>query len=327
MPADPRDGDDAVFERLAEGLQHRAWKLGQLVEQEHATVRERDLARTRARTASDDRGSRSAVMRRAKRGHGDERPVRREEPGNRVDAGDLERLLPRQRREDSGQPPGEHRLARARRTCEQQVVRARGRDLESAACSFLAPHVRQVGNGGMLESIGAERVERRSVDLASEVCDDLAEMANGHGLDSRECGLGRRLGCADHSRSPARRAPSATASAPATGRTRPSSASSPTAACSASRSGGICRVAARTASEIGRSKPDPSFRNAAGARLTVIRRFSGHSSDAETTPLRTRCFASWQARSASPTIANPGTPAGGAPRPRPSAARARRERG
>ena len=35
-------------------------------------------------------------------------------------------------------------------------------------------------------------------------------------------------------------------------------------------------------------------------------RFSGHSSSAEPIPLRTRSFASGQARSASPTIANAG---------------------
>ena len=63
---------------------------------------------------------------------------------------------------------------------------------------------------------------------------------------------------------------------------------------------------ASTASAIGRSKPDPSFRNAAGARLTVMRLFHGQARCALTTPLWTRCFASWQARSASPTIANDG---------------------
>ena len=40
----------------------------------------------------------------------------------------------------------------------------------------------------------------------------------------------------------------------------------------------------------------------------MIRRLRGQSSEAETTPLRTRCFASWQARSARPTIAKPGIP-------------------
>ena len=71
--------------------------------------------------------------------------------------------------------------------------------------------------------------------------------------------------------------------------------------------GGTCRDAASTASAIERSKPEPSLRRPAGARLTVIR-FSGHSSCAEPMPLRTRCFASAQARSASPTIAKPGRP-------------------
>ena len=59
---------------------------------------------------------------------------------------------------------------------------------------------------------------------------------------------------------PARRAPSAAARTPPTGRTRPSSASSPSAACPASAVAGICREAARIASAIGRSKPEPSFR-------------------------------------------------------------------
>ena len=70
--------------------------------------------------------------------------------------------------------------------------------------------------------------------------------------------------------SPARAAPSAAAIVPATGRTRPSSPSSPMQACSSSRPGGTCAEAARTASAIARSKPVPSLRRAAGARFTVI---------------------------------------------------------
>ena len=49
----------------------------------------------------------------------------------------------------------------------------------------------------------------------------------------------------------------------------------------------------------------PSLRSAAGARFTVIT-CPGHSRSAECTPLRTRCFASWHARSARPTIENDG---------------------
>ena len=107
---------------------------------------------------------------------------------------------------------------------------------------------------------------------------------------------------------PARRAPSAAAMTPPTGLTLPSSASSPTAAQPASASGSIWRVAARIARAMGKSKPEPSLRRPAGARLTVIRRATGHSSSAESMPLRTRSLASWQARSASPTIVSPGRP-------------------
>src|SRR5512132_1958265 len=41
-----------------------------------------------------------------------------------------------------------------------------------------------------------------------------------------------------------------------------------------------------------------------------MRRSPGHGSRAEATPARTRCFASWHARSARPTIENEGTPLG-----------------
>ncbi len=58
---------------------------------------------------------------------------------------------------------------------------------------------------------------------------------------------------------------------------------------------------------IGRSNPEPSFRSSAGARLTVTRR-RGNSSSADAIPLRTRSRASFSALSASPTIANAGTP-------------------
>ena len=92
---------------------------------------------------------------------------------------------------------------------------------------------------------------------------------------------------------------------PETGRIAPSRPSSPTHACAARRNGGTCPDAASSVRAIARSKPVPSFRSAAGARLTVMT-WPGHSSNAEWTPLRTRCFASWQARSARPTIENEG---------------------
>ena len=197
MPADARDRDHAVLERLAKSLQHRPWKLGQLVQQEHATVRERDLSRAGPRAASDHRRSRRTVMRRPKRRHGDERTLRRQKPAHRVDAGHLERLSSSERREDSGKPPGEHRLPRSGRAGQKQVVISCGRDLERAPSPFLPSHVGQIGNGRLFERIGEERIESRCVDLTAEIRDDLAEMANGDGLHSGERDLRRRLGRAD----------------------------------------------------------------------------------------------------------------------------------
>ena len=58
---------------------------------------------------------------------------------------DLERLVERQRRQDPRQPPRQHRLARAGRADEQQVMSAGRGDLERAARPAPAPDVREVG--------------------------------------------------------------------------------------------------------------------------------------------------------------------------------------
>ena len=65
--ADARDGDDTVLERLPQRLEHRARELGQLVEQQDAAMRKRDLARARAWAATDDGRRRRAVVRCPKR--------------------------------------------------------------------------------------------------------------------------------------------------------------------------------------------------------------------------------------------------------------------
>ncbi len=160
MPADPRDGDDAVLERLAQRLEHRARELGQLVEQEHAAVRERHLARARARAAADDSRSRGAVVRRAERRHGDERAPGREEPATEWMRVTSSASCPGQRRKDPRQAPREHRLARARRAGEQQVVRARSGDLEGAASPLLPADVGEVRHrASRLERLVGERLE------------------------------------------------------------------------------------------------------------------------------------------------------------------------
>src|SRR5437867_12661078 len=83
-------------------------------------------------------------MRRAKRRVPDQRVVRVDETCDRMDARDLERLLFLQRRQDSWQPACEHRLARARRSSEQQVVTAGRRQLECTPSALLAADVGEI---------------------------------------------------------------------------------------------------------------------------------------------------------------------------------------
>ena len=63
----PRDRDDAVLERLPQRLERGPLELGQLVEQQHAAMREARLAGPRPGAAADDRRRRGAVVRRAER--------------------------------------------------------------------------------------------------------------------------------------------------------------------------------------------------------------------------------------------------------------------
>ncbi len=118
-----------------------------------------------------------------------------------VDSRDFERLGVAERRQDAGEAAGQHRLARPRRPHEEQVVRADRGDLERAARALLSAQVREIGSG-RCRVVRGERLEGRSGDLAAEVRDDLAEMSHGHGLDARECRLGRRLRRADDVRQP-----------------------------------------------------------------------------------------------------------------------------
>src|SRR5579885_441482 len=143
---DPRDRDRPVLEGLPEPLQHRSRELGQLVEVEHASVREAHLAGARPRAPTEDRGCRHGMMRRSERRDPDEPGPARKRSGDRVDAGDLERGGVVERRQDAREAAGEHRLARPGRPDEEQVVGTGCGDLEGAAGPLLTAHVGQVGN-------------------------------------------------------------------------------------------------------------------------------------------------------------------------------------
>ena len=96
-----RDGDRAVFERLAHHLEHVARKLRQLVQKEHAVVRQRNFAGARNDAAADQPGVGDGVVRRAERAlrHQPGRGI--EHAGDGMNLGGLERLFKGERRAGS----------------------------------------------------------------------------------------------------------------------------------------------------------------------------------------------------------------------------------
>ena len=111
-------------------------------------MRQRHLARPGAHAAAGQGRHRRRMVGRA------ERPLARQfalcdQSGHRPDLRGFQQFLRRHRRQYAGQALRQHRLARARRPDEQQVVTAGGRDLERALRHLLALDLAQVyGLGG-----------------------------------------------------------------------------------------------------------------------------------------------------------------------------------
>jgi hypothetical protein len=109
------------------------------------------------------------------------------------DPQDLDGLAFRERRQDRRDPPRRHRLARAGRPDEQQVVSAGRRDLQRAPQDRLSSQVAQIGE---LRPIRREehRLGRRRLLLPSDQL-ELAQVRDGNDSRStRQRGLGRVLG-------------------------------------------------------------------------------------------------------------------------------------
>jgi hypothetical protein len=96
-----------------------AW---QLVHEQHAAMRQRDLARVGRRAAADEARHRDRMVRRAEGPLRHQRATGGQEPRHRPDRGDFQHLVARRRRQDCRKAPRQHRLASARRADEQHVV-------------------------------------------------------------------------------------------------------------------------------------------------------------------------------------------------------------
>ena len=153
---------------------------------------------SRARPAADDRRRRRSVVRRPERRHRDERTSRREQPGDRVDARHLERLVARERRQDAR--AGAARASSSRypaapassRLCAPAAAissarRARSWPRTSARSGIATSERCLVGSGS---NDGASISPRRYATTSTRWRDR-------DRLDARERRLRRRLGGAD----------------------------------------------------------------------------------------------------------------------------------
>jgi hypothetical protein len=110
---------DTLFERLAPDLEDMAAELRELIQEEHAVVRPRHLARHRHVAPADQLRIRDGVVGRAKRAGRDQRRAVASEARDAVDACGLNGLGEGHRRQDGGEPPCQHRRARPRGAKEQ----------------------------------------------------------------------------------------------------------------------------------------------------------------------------------------------------------------
>ncbi len=146
--------DLAGLQRLAQAVQRLGRELRQLVQEQHAVVGQGDLAglglagRRRSGPPCWPSGAGCGT------GRARVRAPLAIRPGHRVHHRGLEQLARRQRRQQAGQALRQHRLARARRADEQQVVAAGRGDLQRALGVLLALDVAQVGRPRSPSSTG-----------------------------------------------------------------------------------------------------------------------------------------------------------------------------
>ena len=236
LPRRARDVDDARLERLAQHLQHAPIPFRQLVQKQHAVMRERDLAGPRIAAAADQRDGARRVMRRAIRAHAPgrrTRSARRAKRSRRLQRFVLGRAAagcpaaaarastcpcPAARSSAAGAPPAAA-ISSARLACAWPRTSARSGDRRA-----------RVTRGAGVN--GSSRIAPgRCAQTASSV-------AAGCTTASRTSAASSALAAGSTNARPSRRAASAIASAPRIGRNSPSSASSPANSCRASASPG-----------------------------------------------------------------------------------------
>ncbi len=195
----------------------------------------------------------------------------RKQSGHGMNRRDFDRLLERQRRQNSRHAPRHHRLSRAGRTDGQQVVAACAGDFERATRQELTADIGEIGDPARRHGRWRRRPRERDRRGLVQRADGVGERR--HRIDASPDTIAASLAFEAGRRrpeAPPRRAAAAIGSTPRAGCIEPSSESSPSRIRSPMSRRSTMPCAASTPSAIGRSKEAPAFRTSAGARLTVI---------------------------------------------------------
>lgn len=155
----PGDIDRTGFQRLAQRIEHGALEFGQLIQEQHAKMRQAHLARPHPQPAAGQRRHRGRVMGRAKRPRPAD-PSFLQQARDRSNHRHLQRLGRSQRRQDPGQAGRHQAFSRAGRTDHQQIVAARRSNLERALGDFLALHLPEVRAMGRCQYLAGDRIRQ-----------------------------------------------------------------------------------------------------------------------------------------------------------------------
>src|SRR6185369_8915135 len=176
-------------------FQNAAFEFRQFVQKQHAVMRQRNFAGRWIDVAAQQTSIAGGVMRRAKWPARYQRLAGSEQPDDAVNLGRLQRFLQRKRRQNGGEPFGQHRFSGARRADQQHVVAAGGRDFQRALHRFLAFDFREIQFVVQLvrEEVGNVYFRRRNFHFAFQKARRLAQILDGNHGQARDDRRLRRI--------------------------------------------------------------------------------------------------------------------------------------
>src|SRR5262249_13153385 len=157
-------------ERLAEDFEDVAGELGELIEKQHAMMRQGDLAGAWGPASADERAVGNRMVGRPEGPANDKSLIGRHKSCDRMDRRRLEGLLEWEGREDARKSLRKHRLSCTGGADHDDVMAAGGSDLERALDGFLPFHFPEVGRLALIrgEELFTGDRERWNPEIAGE---------------------------------------------------------------------------------------------------------------------------------------------------------------